>query len=80
MTGISKEKTVKTTCPYCGVGAGCWQLSEKTDRWELPVIRIIRPTTAGCAQRGQRWGKPCRWKTGCFIRKSAANGPIGTAH
>lgn len=22
MTGISKEKTVKTTCPYCGVGCG----------------------------------------------------------
>ena len=69
----SDPATVRTTCPYCGVGCG---VLATPDGKGGAVIKgdpaASRPTPAGCAPRARRWARRWGWKRACCTRSSTA--------
>ena len=68
--------TVRTTCPYCGVGCGV--LATPDGKGGAAINgdpQITPPTPAACAPRARRWARRWGWRRGCCIRSSTARAP-----
>lgn len=50
-------RTIRTTCPYCGVGCGVLASIDDAGSISVTVIPSIQQTSVSCVQKAAHWRK-----------------------
>ena len=65
--------TIRTTCPYCGVGCGVLARVADDGAVRSPATPSIPPTSAGLCSKGAALGETLGLDGACCTRKSTAS-------